>query len=75
MAEARLLSLVLSYPNPTALARRAGDGRVFAALGRLEARGLVTRRRGLYRLTRCGRDELALAQSLARLVARTGAVG
>jgi DNA-binding PadR family transcriptional regulator len=71
MAEARLLSLVLRYPHPTALARRADDGGVFAALRRLEARGLVTRRCGLYRVTRRGREELAMARAVARLVART----
>jgi Mn-dependent DtxR family transcriptional regulator len=71
MSEARLLWLVLRYPHPTALARRVRDGRVFAGLRRLEACGLVTRRRGEYRLTRRGRDELAMTHALTRMLART----
>jgi Mn-dependent DtxR family transcriptional regulator len=70
MSEARLLSLVLRYPHEKALARHARDGSVFAALRRLEARGLVRRQRSDYRLTRRGRDELAFTRALARLVAR-----
>jgi DNA-binding PadR family transcriptional regulator len=68
MSEGALLSLVARYPHPIALARHARDGTMFVALRRLEARELVTRRRGLYRLTRRGRHELALARALARLV-------
>lgn len=68
MSEARLLSLVERYPHPTALARRARDGSLFAGLRRLEANGLLTRRRGQYRLTRSGRNELALLRALARLL-------
>jgi DNA-binding PadR family transcriptional regulator len=68
MSEALLLSMVERYPNPTALARRVRDGSLFVGLHRLEARGFHTRRRGLYRLTRRGRDELALRHALARLV-------
>ena len=71
MSEGRLLSLVARYPHRRALARHARDGSVFAALGRLEARGLVTYRRGLYRLTRSGAAELALTRALARLVTRS----
>jgi DNA-binding PadR family transcriptional regulator len=71
MAETRLLWFVLRYPHPTALARQVRDGRVFVALRRLEARGLVTRRRGQYRLTRRGREELSMTRALARLLART----
>ena len=67
MSEARLLSLVERYPHPTALARRLRDGSAFAGLRRLEAHGLLTRRRGLYLLTRSGRSELALLRALARL--------
>jgi len=70
MSEARLLSLVLRYPHRTALARHARDGAVFAALRRLELSGLVRRQRAEYRLTRRGRDELALTRALARLTAR-----
>jgi len=50
MSEARLLFLVLRYPHPAALARHARDSSVFPGLRRLEADGLVSRRRGLYRL-------------------------
>ena len=74
MSDARLLSFVSRYPHPTALARRARDGRIFAALRRLEARGFVIRRRGEYRLTWRGREELAMARALARLVAQTNAL-
>ncbi len=66
MSEARLLSLVERYPHPTALARRVRDGSLFVGLRRLEARGFLTRRRGQYRLTRTGRNELALLHALAR---------
>ena len=71
MSEARLLSLVMSYPHPTALARQVCDGSVFAALRRLEAHGYVGRRRGQYRLTRHGREELAMTLALTALAART----
>jgi DNA-binding PadR family transcriptional regulator len=67
MGDRLLLSLVSRYPHPTALARRVRDGSLFPALRRLEEHGLVRRRRGLYRLTRCGRSELAFAAELARL--------
>jgi hypothetical protein len=69
MSEARLLFLVARYPHRSALARHARDGSIFAALGRMEARGLVTRRKELYRLTRRGSHELSLTYALARLVA------
>lgn len=68
MSEARLLTFVLRYPHPTALARHVRDGYALAAIRRLEAHGLVTRRRGLYRLTRRGRDELATTQAVRRLL-------
>jgi DNA-binding PadR family transcriptional regulator len=71
MSEARLLWLVRRYPHPSALARHVRDGRVFAALRRLEARGLLARRQGEYRLTIRGREELAVTQLLTRLLART----
>jgi len=70
MSEARLLWLVSRYPHVTALARLARDGSAFTVLRRLEANGLVTRRKGLYRLTRRGRSELELTVALARLIAR-----
>jgi DNA-binding PadR family transcriptional regulator len=75
MSEARLLSLVLRYSHPTALARRVRDGSVIAALRRLEDRGLVRRARGSYRLTARGRDELAMIRRLALLAARTRSTG
>jgi DNA-binding PadR family transcriptional regulator len=71
MSEARLLSLIVRYPHRACLARKVRDGSVFAALGRLEARGLVTRRREQYRLTRRGVDELTMTRALARLIVRT----
>jgi len=69
MSEARLLLLVEQYPHPTALARRVRDGSLFVGLRRLEAHGYLSRRRGLYHLTRRGRDELASLQRLVRLAA------
>jgi len=71
MSEAGLLSLVARYPHPTALARRLRDGSMFVALRRLEARGFLRQHDGTYLLTRRGRDELAMARVLARLLART----
>jgi DNA-binding PadR family transcriptional regulator len=59
---------VKAYPHRTALARRVRDGDAFVLLGRLEARGLVTRRKDLYALTRRGRDELELTGAVAHLV-------
>lgn len=66
-----MLALVAQYSHPAALARRVRNGAVFVALHRLEARGFVTRRHGLYHLTRRGRDELGMTCTLVRLVART----
>lgn len=68
MSEAWVLSLVERYPQRVALARHANDGSVFVALRRLEARGFLRCRRDQYRLTRRGRDELALTRALVRLV-------
>jgi DNA-binding PadR family transcriptional regulator len=70
MSEARVLALVAANPHRAALARRAHDGSLFATLRRLEERGLVFRRRDLYRLTRFGAHELAMTRAVARLVAR-----
>jgi DNA-binding PadR family transcriptional regulator len=70
MSQARALALVAANPHRAALARRANDGSLFAALRRLEECGLVFRRRDLYRLTRRGAHELELARAVARLVAR-----
>jgi hypothetical protein len=71
MSEAHVLALVARYPHPSALARRAADATVFEGIRRLQAQGLVTRRGGLYRLTRHGAREDAVSKSLARLVTRT----
>src|SRR3954454_2172559 len=70
MSEARLLSMVASYPHCRALARRIPDGTAFVLLRRLETRGLVSRRQGLYRLTRRGRHELETAHAVAGLMIR-----
>ena len=70
MSEARVLWLVWRYPHPSALARHARDGSVFAALRRLEAHGFVRRRPTRYQLTRYGKDELAMALAVARLATR-----
>ena len=70
MFEVWLLALVSRYPHPTALARNVQDAALFPALRALECRGFVRRHRGLYRLTRRGRDELAMAGAIARLVTR-----
>ena len=71
MTEARLLALIWRYPHPTALARRFRDRSLFLGMRRLEARGFVTRRRGLYRLTGRGMNELAMTLALDRLAARS----
>ena len=68
MTEAGVLSLVARYPQRVALARRARDGSLFAALSRLEAGGYVRRLQDGYRVTRRGREELAMTVALARLV-------
>ena len=71
MSEARLLSLVLRHPHPTALARRVRDRSLHDGLRRLEANGLVRKQRGVYRLTWQGRRELATTKLLVRLLARS----
>src|SRR6476659_4759554 len=70
MSEARLLLLVSKYPHRTAVARKAKDGSVFTGVRSLERRGFVKRYRDQYRLTRRGRDELATARAIAKLVCR-----
>jgi hypothetical protein len=70
MSEAWLLSMVFRYPHPKALARKAQNGAVIAGLRSLERRGFVRRYRDQYRLTRSGRDELAMACAITRLVWR-----
>jgi hypothetical protein len=71
MSETLVLVLVARYPDPRALARRAGE-KLFPLLERLEHEGFVTTRRGLYLVTRRGRKELALRLALARTIARVG---
>ena len=70
MSEAALLSLVAAHPHPRDLARRARDTALFTGLRRLERAGLVTRRRGVYRVTVRGRAELALERALRVRIAR-----
>jgi hypothetical protein len=69
MSEIRLLFLVHRYQRPAALVRHVGCDSVFESLHGLEARGLVRRQRGQYRLTRRGRSELRVAWSFGRLLA------
>lgn len=68
MSEVRLLWLVFRYSNLTALARKVQDGAIFPGLQTLESRGLLTRRRDSYRLTRQGREALEMTHAIARLV-------
>jgi len=67
MSELGVLFLVARYPHPVALARRVRDSSLFPALRHLEARGLLWREQGQYRLTRRGRNELALTRALTCL--------
>jgi len=67
MSEGAVLRLVEQYPHPTALARRVRDTSLFPALRRLEAHGFLWRRRGVYCLTRRGRNELTMTRALIRL--------
>jgi hypothetical protein len=71
MSEVWLLSLVSMHPHQRALARKAQKAGVFPGLRSLERRGLVTCYRDQYRLTRRGRDELAMAYAISRLVWRS----
>jgi hypothetical protein len=64
MSEAALLSLLLRYPHPKAVLRRVGGATLSLGLPRLEHAGLVTRRRGLYVVTRRGRRALELDEAL-----------
>jgi DNA-binding PadR family transcriptional regulator len=67
MSETQVLFLVARSAHPVALARRVRDSSLFPALRRLESRGLLDYRQGQYRLTRRGRDELAMTRALIRL--------
>ena len=68
MSSARLLALVLGHPHPSDLGRSARDEKAFDGLLRLEACGLETRRRGLYRLTTRGRYELSMVGAVERML-------
>jgi hypothetical protein len=68
MSEERLLAAVEKCPHGTALARHLRDGSLLGALPGLESRGLVRHESELYRLTRLGREELAWARVLSRLL-------
>jgi hypothetical protein len=70
MSEAALLSLITRYPHPAAIARRVKGGNLHTGVRRLEARGLIARRGGLYRVTRRGRDELRFERNLRVIVQR-----
>ena len=70
MSEAWVLSLVERYAHPRALARRARGGALFATLRRLESQGLVRLHDDRYRLTRRGRNELAMTRAVIRIVLR-----
>jgi hypothetical protein len=74
VSEAALLRLVAAQPHPTALARRLPAETLFVGLRRLEGAGLVTRRRGLFRVTARGRSELALDRAVRAALARALAV-
>jgi hypothetical protein len=64
----------VQVPPTEALARSAQNGAVIAGLRSLERRGLVKRYRDHYRLTRRGRNELAMALAISRLVWRADPV-
>jgi hypothetical protein len=70
MSEAALLSLLLRYPHPKAVLRRVGGATLARGLPRLESAGLVTRRRGLFVVTRRGRSALQLDEALRACVSR-----
>ncbi len=70
MSEATLLSLILRYPHPVAIARRVSAMSLRPGLERLEERGFLTRRDGLYRVTDRGRRALAFRRSLQAALER-----
>src|SRR5262249_59822268 len=68
MSEALLLSVVATYPHPTALARRLRDSSAFTSLRRLEAAaasGANAARTG----SPAGRSELTMTLAVQRLAA------
>ncbi len=72
MSEAALLSLISRYPHPVAIARRVSAPGLQVGVRRLEERGFLNRRDGLYRVTDRGRTALAFRQSLHAALERSG---
>jgi hypothetical protein len=70
MSESVLLSLLLRYPHPVAIARRVRTPVLQDGIRRLEHRGLVRRRGGVYRVTKRGRAALEFEDALAAVVRR-----
>jgi DNA-binding MarR family transcriptional regulator len=70
MSERALLSLLLRYPHPVAIARRVHGATLSEGVSRLERAGFVARRRGLYRVTDRGRAALQLDRALRLAVGR-----
>jgi DNA-binding PadR family transcriptional regulator len=70
MSEAMLLSLLLRYPHPVAIARRVSGATLHLGLKQLESEGLVRRRGGVYRVTDCGRRALEFNRDLQVAVGR-----
>lgn len=70
MSEAALLSLIVRYPHPVAIARRVGAPGLQLGVQRLEQRGLLARRDGLYRVTERGHSALAFRRGLQAALER-----
>jgi hypothetical protein len=70
MSESVLLSLLMRYPHPVAIARRVRAPVLREGLEHFEKAGLVVRRGGLYRVTDRGRRALALDHAVQRSVQR-----
>ena len=70
MSEAALLALIRRHPDAVALARRVDGTLLHAGLRRLEARGLLVRRPGSYRVTARGLAALDFERRLAALLLR-----
>ena len=70
MTEAALLSLLLRYPDPAAIARRVNASTLHEGIRRLERAGLLTRGGASYRVTARGRGALELQRALGSSVRR-----
>ena len=70
MSESALLSLLLRYPHPVAIARRVSAPLLQDGIRRLGHGGLVKRRGGVYRITERGRAALEFDEALAAIVRR-----